>query len=166
MFRCYFRHVLGRVFSLAVHMLCKMTTLLPCAQAEGVKHVNSAISSLYRNGVWIERGEARVIAMHGIEFLRNYSQLAWLAFRSGSPKFPMQPKFHYLNHTWVELLQQSQKHRWCLSPLIFSCKMQEDFIGKPSRLSRRCNPRSVSQRVLQRSFAATRQCLRCLVETL
>ena len=131
-----------------------------------MKHINCALSSLYRNGLWIESGEAQVIAMHGIDFLRNYSQLAWLAYRSGSPKFPMQPKFHYINHTMVELLEQAQKHRWALNPLTFSCQMQEDFIGKPSRLSRRCNPRSVSHRVLQRSFAATRQCLRCLVDAL
>ena len=74
----------------------------------------------------------------------------------------MQPKFHYLNHTWLSLLTQSKK-RWSLNPIVYSCQMQEDYIGRPSRLSRRCNPRSVSTRVLQRSFAATRQCLRFLV---
>ena len=136
---------------------------LYCFQAEATKNINKAIGGLYHNGVWIESAEAADIATAGVQFLKNYAELAWLAFRCGSAKFPLQPKFHYLNHTWVDLLNQSRKHKWALNPLTFACQMQEDFIGRPSRLSRRCSPKSVSHRVLQRSFAATRQCLNFLV---
>ena len=128
-----------------------------------MKNINQAIKGLYQNGVWIEKQEAHDIATSGIEFLRIYARLARMAYKNNIKKFPLQPKFHYLNHTWITLLEQSRKHKWSLSPIVYSCQMQEDFIGRPSRLSRRCNPRSVSHRVLQRSFAATRQCLRCLV---
>lgn len=137
-----------------------------CPEAEAVEKINEALRGLYHHGVWIEGSEARRIATCGIRFLQLYADLARLAFQSRSLKFPLQPKFHYCNHTFVTLLQQSSK-RWALNPLIWAVQMQEDYIGKPSRISRRCNPRSVSHRVLQRTFLATRQCLRALVaETL
>lgn len=104
-----------------------------------------------------------MIAQQGIKFLELYSDLARLAHVKGVQKFPLQPKFHYLNHTWLDMLNRSEKSRWILNPLVFACQMQEDFIGKPARISRRVSPKAVSHRVLQRSFAATRQCLRFLV---
>ena len=36
-------------------------------------------------------------------------------------------------------------------PLLYAVQTQEDFVGKPSRLSRRVSPRSVLQSVLQRA---------------
>ena len=125
-------------------------------------YINKSMRGMYHHGVWLGQRDAQNIAMNGINFLRTYATLAWMAHEKKLSKFPMQPKFHYLNHTWLSLLTQSKK-RWSLNPIVYSCQMQEDYIGRPSRLSRRCNPRSVSTRVLQRSFAATRQCLRFLV---
>ncbi len=135
----------------------------PDSQAEAVTNINKALSALYHNGVWIKSCEAKQIAIHGLRFLQLYGQLARLAHERKIQKFPLQPKFHYVNHTWIDMLNVAKKSRWVLSPLVFACQMQEDFIGKPSRISRRVSPRSVSHRVLQRSFAATRQCLKFLV---
>lgn len=135
----------------------------PISKAEAVKQINFAFRALYHNGVWIPSSEAQTIAMSGIKFLELYAELAWLSLHRGIQKYPLQPKFHYLNHTWVTLLNQGRSSKWGLNPLTWACQMQEDFIGRPARLSRRCNPRSVSHRVLQRSFAATGQCLRFLV---
>ena len=142
-----------------------MHVLMPSAtcKATAVNAINTAFRSLYHHGVWVDRMEARAIALNGIKFLQVYSELAWLAFRSRSKRFPMQPKFHYLNHTWIQMLKESDRSQWVLSPLVMAVQMQEDFIGKPARLSRRCNPRAVSHRVLQRSFAANRQCLKFLI---
>jgi len=132
-------------------------------QASASQNINRAISSLYHHGVWIKANEAKMIAHQGIKFLQLYSDLARLAHARGIQKFPLQPKFHYVNHTWLSMLDHCEKSRWILNPLTFACQMQEDFIGRPARISRRVSPRAVSHRVLQRSFAATRQCLRFLV---
>ncbi|CAL1169025.1 unnamed protein product [Cladocopium goreaui] len=41
---------------------------------------------------------------------------------------------------------------WALSPLGESVQMEEDFIGRPSRMSRRVNPKRIHYRVCQRTL--------------
>ena len=43
--------------------------------------------------------------------------------------------------------------------MIYSVQMQEDFIGRPSRLARRVSSRTTSLRVIQRTFLAVRNAL-------
>jgi len=74
-------------------------------------------------------------------------------------KFPLAPKGHYLHHQFLDLLHQGIKADWCLNILAFANQMQEDFIGKPSRLARRVSSKTTSLRVIQRTFLAMRTAL-------
>ena len=71
----------------------------------------------------------------------------------------MVPKGHYLMHQFLDMVAQSQRSAWVVNPLLYGVQMEEDFISRPSRLSRRVNPRTVSYRVLQRTFLAVRNAL-------
>lgn len=64
----------------------------------------------------------------------------------------MVPKAHCLHHIPVELLAQANRTKWVTNPLAGSCQVQEDFVGKPSRVSRRVAVRRVHERVLQRGL--------------
>ena len=67
---------------------------------------------------------------------------------------------------WISLCRwSSYKVKWtarstassaglCCSPMMFGCQMDEDVVGKASRLSRRVNIRKVSQRALDRYLVA------------
>ena len=48
---------------------------------------------------------------------------------------------------------------WVINPLSTSVQVQEDFIGRPSRVSRRVDARTVHQRVLDRSLICVQQAL-------
>lgn len=121
--------------------------------------INECLGALYREGVFIKSTKAHDIACQGLTFLKEYGALARLCFDKGQKRFPLVPKAHYLHHQFLELLTQSNRADWALSPLIFAVQMQEDFIGKPSRLARRVSSKTTSLRVIQRTFLAVRNAL-------
>ena len=69
-------------------------------------------------------------------------------------RWPLLPKLHFFHHAMRDLVISSKELEWTLSPLVYSVQMQEDFIGKPSRVSRRVSPKMHSQRTLQRVLLA------------
>ena len=89
-------------------------------------------------------------------YLGHYSVLADLTVRAGKSRYPMYPKNHMLCHTALELRQLAETCVWQLSPLATSCQQQEDFIGKPSKLSRSTNIRQAHRSVLWRSMIKIR----------
>ena len=72
-----------------------------------------------------------------IGFVQQYDQCAKLCYRDGLNRYPLMPKLHFVHHSGLRLVVESQTADWVVSPLSTSCAMQEDFIGKPARLSRR-----------------------------
>ena len=113
---------------------------------------------LYHHGAFIPSARALDIGSDGLQFLRLYGELAKISFARKVKRFPLFPKFHYLNHQFLELTEgKAFKH--VPNPLIWAVQMEEDFIGKPSRLARRVSPRTAPQRVLQRTFLAIRSAL-------
>ncbi len=124
------------------------------SEAEAVSNINMCMSGLYREGLFIGSERARQIATHGLQFLRAYVELAGLCFSKNKKRFPLTPKGHYLHHQFLGLLHQSQKQTWCLNVVAFGVQMEEDFIGKPSRLARRVSCKTTSLRVIERAFLA------------
>ena len=132
--------------------------LLP-RQAEATRLVNSCIAGLYHNGAFLRANDAVTFGRQGIRFLRLYASMARICQSRGLKRYPLVPKCHYFNHQCLDLLSQGLSGHAALNPLIFSNQLQEDFIGKPSRISRRVNPRSAPLRVLQRTLLAIKSCL-------
>lgn len=117
---------------------------------EAVVQASSFLRSLYMADVWMQPPAARAAAEHGLRFLRRYEALAKLAFDSGRTLWVVQPKLHAHHHISLYLLLGSEKGP-VLNPMCFSTQASEDFIGRPSRLSRRVTAaRLCSDRVIDR----------------
>lgn len=124
-------------------------------QAIGTSSMNTAISALYHEGLFIRWPRAMKIAKLWLLFLQKYTQATRIVFARGRNRFAVVPKLHMLHHGALALLRQSQRAEedntvWTLNPLGESVQMEEDWIGRPSRLSRRVAPRKLHYRVRQR----------------
>ena len=127
--------------------------------------MNTAISTLYHEGWFIRRDRAAKIGQLWLLFLQKYARLANLTYRRGLSRFPLVPKIHMLHHGALRLLREAEMAErngtlWACNPLSESVQMQEDFIGRPSRMSRRVNPKQIHARVCQRSLISTLQSLK------
>ena len=86
-------------------------------------------------------------------FVQEYGRCARLSYRDGRNRFALVPKLHMVHHAGFRLVMEAGLSDWVVSPLARSVQLEEDFIGKPSRLSRRVNAgRLVHVRLLERSL--------------
>ena len=116
--------------------------------------IENFLKGLYGHELWIHCSTAKVIAAHGISFLKHYGRGVSTSFREGKRLFLLQPNLHRLHHIIRDFKHQAETCTWVLNPLAFSTQPEEDYIGRPSRVSRRVSARLVVQRTLQRSFIA------------
>lgn len=112
---------------------------------------NSFLKRLYDAEAWLSASNAREIAALGLEFLVLYARLARAALLQDRLLWALQPKHHSMHHV-VCYLHYSANNGKVLSPLCFSTQADEDFIGRPSRVSRRVTPKPLQScsRVLER----------------
>ncbi|CAK9047294.1 Uncharacterized protein SCF082_LOCUS26512 [Durusdinium trenchii] len=106
---------------------------------------------MYRNGVWPKADVVKKMGECSLVFCQCYSKLAKEAHSRGLSRFHLEPSLHYWHHFYTE-------HQICLdlgmqrilSPAVSSCEMDEDFVGKQSRLSRNVHATSQSIRTIER----------------
>lgn len=123
---------------------------------EAIKSMNSCLSSLYASDVFISPPAAAVvIAEQGLKFLRRLSWLARAAVNEGRTLWLLTPKAHAVHHLFLEdMLLPAQRGLCPMNPLTLSVQLDEDAVGKASRLARRVDPRTCSLRCLQRYLCA------------
>ena len=118
---------------------------------EATYRMNSMFGVLYRAGAFLSRNEASFVSSQGLEFLRTYAKMASDMFNEGRQwLFPLYPKLHIFHHVVLEVMYTAEDCGTCCSPMMFGCQMDEDTVGRASRLSRRVNIRVVSGRTLDR----------------
>jgi hypothetical protein len=128
---------------------------LPRAK-EAMKQLNAALSFLYNAPLFLERSECRFVCCRGMYFVQTYTALARDCFGLGKAHlFPLFPKIHAVQHVWLQIELQCDNHGFAMNPLTASCQMDEDIIGKVSRVSRRVNARSMVRRTLQRHLMSS-----------
>ena len=84
--------------------------------------------------------------------LNGYTWLARWSMNQQITAFAMIPKIHAWKHEALDLftrLKVDVDEEWFLSPLIHSCEVNEDTIGRISRLSRKVDSRQMERRCLQ-----------------
>ena len=69
----------------------------------------------------------------------------------------MIPKLHYMSHVALDMQEEGSKCKWAINCLAFSVQLQEDFVGRPSRLSRRVDIRRAHRNVIHRSLVLANQ---------
>ena len=128
--------------------------LLPLC-LEAIKQLNNAMSFLYNAPLFLESNECEYVHDRGMCFVQTYSTLATKCFNLGRAHlFPLFPKLHACHHVFLSLHQSSLTCGIGLNPLSASCQLDEDTIGRVSRVSRRVSSRLVILRTLQRHLVA------------
>ena len=85
-------------------------------------------------------------------FLVKYTVCARLTLQLRLRRFAMLPKGHMISHEAKRLMTESKKGAWVVNTIVFTNQVQEDFIGRPSRLSRRVNIKCLHWNVLCRAL--------------
>jgi hypothetical protein len=113
---------------------------------------NYFIRSLYECPLWIESSTALHIAQAGFDYLREQRRLVYLSHQADRNLFMWQPKTHYIGHIIHSFFFGASTCEFAMNPLVDSVQMDEDFVGRPSRLSRRVTgkPLMCAQRTIER----------------
>ena len=123
--------------------------VLKCLVA--TNRMNALFSFLYHGGVFLSEEECRFVSEQGLEFLKTYQSLASFMFRASKQWcYPLYPKLHMFHHLMLEVRTNGLLLRKSCNPLVWSCQLDEDVVGRCSRLSRRVNVRTVALRTMQR----------------
>lgn len=128
-------------------------------EAQGVKPMNLAFSYLYSCGFWLQDWKGKRVGDCMFTFLGTYQRLAWLALRRKKNRFQMIPKLHYFAHIALEKRRQAATAKWVQNCLSTSVQCQEDFVGRPSRVSRRVDSRRLHNNVICRCLILANRAL-------
>lgn len=134
------------------------------AEAAGVSALNKALRTLYRSGCWMQSPKASQVGNQIFAFLGHYAVCASITLTDRKRRFALTPKHHMMCHDAYGLVDQASKHVWCENPMIRTNQIQEDYIGRPSRLSRRVSTRSLHSSVLLRSLIIYEESLKAALQ--
>ena len=129
------------------------------SEANGARHFNVALAMLYRSGYWIKRDKALGLGDMVFSFLGSYAQCAQMTLEQHKRRFAMIPKLHMIAHCAHEMKAQAALGFWIENPLVTTCQVQEDYIGRPARISRRVNIRSLHKSLIMRALIVYKQSL-------
>lgn len=121
---------------------------------KSARSMNEFLHGVYSYELWIPSAVASELAGKGMYFLKKFGKAVKLAVRASKLFFIQLPNYHRLQHIFLELHNQAQKGPHALNPLAWATQSDEDYIGRPSRISRRVDPRTTVERTLQRSLEA------------
>ena len=122
---------------------------------QAARAINMFFSELYKEDLWIESSRALTISEHGMMFLRLHGRMAAQAYREQRALFLFMPNLHRLHHLFFCLRDDANRAQFALNVNLWNCQVEEDFIGRPARVSRRVAPQKVIRRTLQRGLQAS-----------
>ena len=116
---------------------------------------------IHSHRLFLERSCAARLYVQMMRALRGFRVLSKKCYEMNMRGFVLKPKAHALHHVAYQLKQQLQSGSpLILNPEALSCEVDEDFIGRCSRLSRRVNVKLCDRRVIQRMFLKARALFR------
>lgn len=117
--------------------------------------MNELFSVLFQSDVFLVRHECDYVSSRGLFFLRQYQVMANALFRAGKPwGFPLYPKLHAFHKQMIHLKRDGSENGFSINPLLYCCQVDEDSVGRVSRLSRRVNIRKCMVRTFDRWLVA------------
>ena len=114
--------------------------------------INRGIAILYKSGFWLPRVKGDQVGRMVWAFLAHYAKCASICMRVPRRRFAMTPKHHMIAHDAYGMCQQAGISTWVENPLSRTNQMQEDFIGRPARISRRVCSRSIHTSLMLRAL--------------
>ena len=100
-----------------------------------LKAGNGFMRRLYNSHLFLRKPEAKHVALEGRSLLTQFSLAANAAFALGYCRFKFTPKYHMLSHIVLLLERGSVELPWTLSPISYSCQLDEDLVGRVSKVS-------------------------------
>ena len=82
------------------------------------EQINEAISSMYRQDVWMKRDVANDVGNKGLSFVETYGRLARYAFDNSKALWALMPKGHVVHHLFSDLFEAADE--WVINPLVFA----------------------------------------------
>ena len=83
--------------------------------------------------------------------------LADLSIQEGKRLYCLRPKIHFFHHCLYDVDKQLRSNcQWVVNPNLWGCEMNEDYIGRISRMSRRVSPKIATQRTIDRYLVAAK----------
>ena len=128
-------------------------------QAKATQLMNVVVSVMYAEGFWLRRELAKQVGDMLYEFFRYYQVCCRESLKRAVNRFALTPKCHMLIHTAQQLLDEASTADWAQNPLATANQMQEDFIGRGARLSRRVHMGKLHKRTMERALLAVFQSL-------
>ena len=99
---------------------------------------------------------ARVQADSGMAFIRGYAFQANECALKKVAGYRLRPKIHYFHHLVFDALQQRESgKRFVVSAATWLCELNENFIGRLSRTSKRVAAKTAGLRTRQRYLIKT-----------
>lgn len=121
----------------------------------GGKAMHVFMKQLYDSELWLTRDQAQLTINAGYTFLSSYNNCAVRAYEKGLCLFSYKPKLHYLHHIVLFMAwQYDQLFNYVLSPLCEATPMDEDLVGRTSRLSRHVSPMTTGLATMNRYLVA------------
>ena len=136
----------ARFCAKAVHEL----TANEPSEASGTRALNVFMKLLYCSDFWLCGTRCADVISAGEHFLAASARVAKLSFEMGESRFAITPKFHMLFHIVKHVSWQFDVATFAMNPILESCAMDEDHVGRVARLARSVSPRGVCSRTLQR----------------
>ena len=105
---------------------------------------------VYHHNIFLSRACGATLHEVGTSFVRGYVSMAGFAYRNEHCLYGIKPKLHFQTQTLYELrLQLERGDKNILSPIVWDCQQNEDYIGRFSRMSRKHDLRVMTERVLE-----------------
>eukprot|EP00438_Fugacium_kawagutii_P023296 Skav226233 [mRNA] locus=scaffold1218:404091:405755:+ [translate_table: standard] len=140
--------------SLLSRLPCDRNGFLPRCKVVAEK-MNEAMGMLYNSPLFLNAEESEFVWTRGRHFVTEYAKLASECYHLNRPYlYPLYPKLHSLDHVFRAIQSECGYLQKSMNPLTASCQLDEDVIGRVSRVSRRVNVRSMVERTLQRHLVS------------
>lgn len=117
------------------------------------KHCNPGLKlfkCIYSDGMWHDHANGKLVYKQLQLVERSYVHLANKSITCQLQRYRLVPKLHNLSHIRHDLGKQAFKGSRCFNILADSCEMNEDYIGKVARVSRRVSAKRNTLRTTQR----------------
>lgn len=107
----------------------------------------------YSHGLWLDKARCGACLYKEMNaFARGYNACAFLSMHQFQfTGFAMTSKYHLICHAKLDILNllENKDAFWIPNPQTYGCEMNEDVVGKMSRLIRRVDARRASSRALE-----------------
>ena len=132
---------------------------LMSVMVQTIEAARTILCLIRQHKLFLHRACGRRLYITIMRFLRGYQHLGKHLLNLSMRSFLQKPKLHALHHVAWTLRCQLLSGGPMLNPECFCCDIDEDFIGRVSRVSRKLDVRQLDKRVLQRQFLKVRALL-------